>query len=45
MAYKYEDLTVARQQFAAIGDNWATAVWRDKQFFDKVRDWSTGRNG
>jgi len=44
MAYKYRDVAVARQQFAAIGDDWARAVWRDRQFFDRARDWSQGHN-
>lgn len=43
MAYKYKDKAVAQKQFAAIGNNWSHSVWRDREFFDKVRDWSTGR--
>lgn len=42
MAYKYKDPTVARQQFATIGDDWAPGVWKQRIFFDRVRDWSNG---
>ena len=41
MAYRFGDTTVANQQFAMIGDRWAPGVWRDRQFFDRARDWST----
>jgi len=43
MAYKFNDLGMARQQFASIGQDWARGVWRDRSFFDKVRDWSNGQ--
>jgi hypothetical protein len=42
MAYKYKDVAVARQQFGLIGDEWSRGVWRDRKFFDRARDWSTG---
>jgi len=42
MAYKFKDVDVAKQQFAAIGDDWAQGVWKDKKFFDRIRDWSQG---
>jgi hypothetical protein len=42
MAYKFNDVDVARQQFAAIGDDWTRGVWKDKKFFDRIRDWSQG---
>jgi hypothetical protein len=42
MAYKYRDAAVARQQFEVIGDRWARGVWRDRQFFDRARDWAQG---
>jgi hypothetical protein len=42
MAYKFNDSDMARQQFASIGNDWASHVWKDRAFFDKVRDWSTG---
>jgi hypothetical protein len=42
MAYKFNDAAVARQQFALIGDNWARNVWKQKQFYDRIRDWSQG---
>jgi hypothetical protein len=41
MAYKFHDATVARQQFALIGDKWSRGVWRDRKLFDRARDWST----
>jgi len=44
MAYKFNDPAVARQQFAAIGDDWSLGVWRDRQFFDRIRDWSQAKN-
>jgi Domain of unknown function (DUF4034) len=40
MAYKFQDAAVASQQFAAIGDDWGPGVWRDRQLFDRARDWS-----
>lgn len=43
MAYKFGDREVAQQQFALIGNHWAEGVWRDKMFFDRVRDWSSHR--
>ena len=43
MAYKFNDAAVARQQFALIGDRWAIGVWRDRQFFDRIRDWAQGQ--
>ncbi len=42
MAYKFRDANVARQQFEIIGDRWARGVWRDRQFFDRARDWAQG---
>ncbi|SEF51458.1 protein of unknown function [Bryocella elongata] len=44
MAYKFNDNAVAQQQFASIGNEWNRGVWRDRNFFEKVRDWSTGHN-
>jgi len=44
MAYKFKDVEVAKQQFAIIGDDWAESVWRDRKFFDRIRDWSHGLN-
>jgi len=40
MAYKFKDAPVARQQFATIGDKWSRGVWRNRQLFDRARDWS-----
>ena len=40
MAYKFHDAAVARQQFDLIGDDWSRTVWRDRQYFDRARDWS-----
>lgn len=40
MAYKFKDAAVARQQFAAIGDKWSRGVWRNREYFDRARDWS-----
>jgi hypothetical protein len=42
MAYKFNDSGMARQQFASIGNDPILSVWKDRAFFDKVRDWSTG---
>lgn len=44
MAWKYNDIGVARTQFATIGDDWARGVWRDRAFFDRIRDWARGAN-
>ncbi|SNT07305.1 protein of unknown function [Granulicella rosea] len=44
MAYKYKDASTARKLFASIGDDWARGVWRDKQYYDRARDWSNGHN-
>jgi hypothetical protein len=40
-AYKFKDRTLAQQQFASIGNDWSRGVWRDRNFFEKARDWST----
>jgi hypothetical protein len=40
MAYKVKDVTVARQQFEAIGDHWARGVWGGRELFDRARDWA-----
>jgi hypothetical protein len=40
MAWKFQDATVARQQFALIGDNWNRGVWGDRNYFDRARDWA-----
>jgi len=40
MAYKFRDAAFARQQFNLIGDHWTRGVWRDRQFFDRARDWA-----
>ena len=42
MAYKFKDAAFARQQFELIGNNWSQFVWRDRQFFDRARDWAQG---
>ena len=42
MAYKFKDRPAAEQQFASIGGDWSRGVWRDRNFFEKARDWSTG---
>ena len=42
MAYKFRDTAVARRQFALIGDDWGRAVWRDREQFDRARDWARG---
>jgi hypothetical protein len=43
MAYKFGDAAAARQQFALIGDRWTIGVWRDREFFDRIRDWAQGQ--
>jgi len=40
MAWKFQDATVARQQFALIGDDWNVSVWEDRSYFDRARDWA-----
>jgi len=42
MAYKFNDREMAQMQFASISNNWSEGVWRDRNFFEKVRDWSAG---
>jgi len=42
MAFKFHDAAVARQQFDQIGDDWVESVWRQRMFFDRIRDWSHG---
>ncbi len=39
-AWKFRDAAVARQQFEQIGDRWDRGVWRNRERFDKARDWS-----
>ncbi len=41
MAYEYKDRGIAQQQFASIGGDWSRGVWRDRNYFEKIRDWST----
>jgi hypothetical protein len=43
MAYKFGDKEVAQQQFSLIANRWSLGVWRDKQFFDRIRDWASNR--
>lgn len=45
MAWRYGDRGVASQQFAAIGPDWSRSVWRNREFFDRIRDWANGHNG
>lgn len=40
MAWKFQDAAVARQQFALIGNSWNRNVWRDRNAFDRARDWA-----
>ncbi len=40
IAWKFQDVAIARQQFSLIGDNWSRGVWRDRNYFDRARDWS-----
>jgi hypothetical protein len=40
MAWKFEDPTVAHQQFLLIGNNWNRDVWGDRNYFDRARDWA-----
>lgn len=42
MAYQYRDLETAAPLFATIGDNWGTAVWKQKANYDRARRWATG---
>ncbi len=39
-ACRFHDAEVARQQFALIGDHWDRDVWRDRERFDRARDWA-----
>lgn len=43
MAYKFNDREVAQQQFALIGNRWSPGVWRNRMFFDRIRDWASRR--
>ena len=40
MAYKEKDAVVAQAQFTAIGDHYASSVWKDRTQFSRVRDWA-----
>jgi hypothetical protein len=42
MAYKFHDTNVALAQFSVIGDRWEPGVWRDRKYFDRIRDWAHG---
>jgi hypothetical protein len=42
MAYQFKDQGAARDLFASIGNDWASSVWKNRKFFDRARDWSTG---
>ena len=39
-AYEFRDAALARQQFDLIGNHWERSVWRDRERFDRARDWS-----
>lgn len=39
-AYKFRDASFARQQFEQIGEHWSRGVWRDRERFDRARDWA-----
>ena len=39
-AYEFRDAAIARQHFEQIGDHWSREVWRDKERFDRARDWA-----
>jgi hypothetical protein len=39
-AYEFRDAAVARQKFEEIGDHWERSVWRDRERFDRARDWA-----
>ena len=43
MAYQFKDQSTASQLFASIGNEWTPSVWKNRNFFEKARDWSTGR--
>jgi hypothetical protein len=40
MAWKFQDSAVARRQFTLIGNAWNRNVWRDRNNFDRARDWA-----
>jgi hypothetical protein len=40
MAWRLQDSEIAHRQFTLIGENWSRAVWRDRNYFDRARDWS-----
>jgi hypothetical protein len=42
LAYLFKDASVAREQFALIGDDWSGTVWKNRKHFDRARDWSQG---
>jgi hypothetical protein len=43
VAYTFKDVTVTRNQFAKIGDDWDSYVWHDRKMFDRARDWAISR--
>ena len=40
LAWKFHDAAFARQQFDLIDDHWERSVWRDRERFDRARDWA-----
>jgi transglutaminase-like putative cysteine protease len=40
MACRFKDAAIARQQFAAIDEDWAREVWGERKWFDQYRDWA-----
>ena len=40
MAFREKDAAVAQAQFARISDHFASGVWKDRQQFDRARDWA-----
>jgi hypothetical protein len=40
MAYAFQDAAFARKQFDVIGNHWSRSVWKDRERFDRARDWA-----
>lgn len=37
---EFDEKPMSKWLFTRIGDQWASGVWHDKQYFDRVRDWA-----
>jgi hypothetical protein len=40
LAWRFNDRAVARRTFSEIGENWLKRVWKNRDHFNKAREWA-----